>query len=83
MASTLQNWGEILRTQNLSSESQMDAVSRWLLITRASVFPMTITSCAIGGFLAVGAPDVNWVYFAVAVLLLGAQYVQVVCEEDC
>jgi 1,4-dihydroxy-2-naphthoate octaprenyltransferase len=68
MAFPLQNWGEILRTQNLSSEKAMDGVSRWLLITRASVFPMTLTSGAIGGFLAAGAPETNWLYFSVALV---------------
>jgi len=68
MMSSLQNWGEILRTQNLSSEKAMDTVSRWLLITRASVFPMTITSGAIGGLLAAAAPDPHWVYFGVALV---------------
>jgi hypothetical protein len=33
----------------------MDTVSRWLLITRASVFPMTIISGLIGGLLAAAA----------------------------
>lgn len=66
MASTIQNWGEILRTQNLSSDKTMDTVSRWLLITRASVFPMTIISGLIGGLLAAGAPTANWLYFALA-----------------
>ena len=37
--SPVQNWGEILRTQNLSAGQPMDLVSRWLLITRASVLP--------------------------------------------
>ncbi len=67
MAGALENWGEILRTQNLSSDKPMDLVSRWLLITRASVFPMTLISGAIGGLLAVStpeAPPVNWGYFA-------------------
>ena len=50
MASLVRNWGEILRTQNLSPDKEIDTVSRWLLITRASVIPMTITSAAIGGF---------------------------------
>lgn len=68
MAGALENWGEILRTQNLSSDKPMDLVSRWLLITRASVFPMTITSAAIGGLLAVGADDANWVYFTLALI---------------
>jgi 1,4-dihydroxy-2-naphthoate octaprenyltransferase len=66
MASTIQNWSEILRTQNLSSDKAMDTVSRWLLITRASVFPMTIISGLIGGLLAAGAPTANWLYFALA-----------------
>ncbi len=63
MASAVQNWGEILRTQNLSSDEAMDTVSRWLLITRASVFPMTVISAAIGGLLALAAPDAHGVYF--------------------
>jgi 1,4-dihydroxy-2-naphthoate octaprenyltransferase len=68
MVSSLQNWGEILRTQNLSSGKSMDCVSRWLLIARASVFPMTVTSGAIGGFLAAPAAHPNWICFAVALL---------------
>lgn len=68
MASSLQNWAEILRTQNLGSDKTMDGVSRWLLITRASVFPMTLTSGAIGGFLAATTPDPNWLYFVIAVV---------------
>jgi 1,4-dihydroxy-2-naphthoate octaprenyltransferase len=56
MASVLENWAEVLRTQNLSAGKEMDLVSRWLLIVRASVFPMTITSAAIGGLLAWGDP---------------------------
>ena len=68
MASAVQNWGEILRTQNLSPGKAMDTVSRWLLITRASVFPMTITSAAIGGLLAIGAPANDWMFFGLAVV---------------
>jgi 1,4-dihydroxy-2-naphthoate octaprenyltransferase len=68
MASAVQNWGEILRTQNLPPDRPMDLVSRWLLITRASVFPMTLTSGAIGGLLAIGAPHTHWLYFSAALL---------------
>jgi 1,4-dihydroxy-2-naphthoate octaprenyltransferase len=56
MASLVGNWAEVLRTQNLSSDRRMDLVSRWLLITRASVFPMTLTSGVLGGLLAVSGP---------------------------
>jgi len=66
MSTALRNWGEIIRTQNLSSDRAMDSVSRWLLITRASVFPMTITSAAIGGLLAVGAEGASFLCFALA-----------------
>ena len=65
------NWAEVLRTQNLSAGHEMDGVSRWLLITRASVFPMTITSGALGGLLAVAGPApaaANWLFFALAML---------------
>jgi 1,4-dihydroxy-2-naphthoate octaprenyltransferase len=65
------NWAEVLRTQNLAPEHPMDGVSRWLLITRASVFPMTITSGVVGGLLAVAGPtpvDANWLFFALALL---------------
>jgi len=68
MASLLRNWGEVLRTQNLSTEERMDAVSRWLLITRASVFPMTLSSAAIGGLLAAASADANWLYFSIALV---------------
>jgi 1,4-dihydroxy-2-naphthoate octaprenyltransferase len=68
MAASIHNWGEILRTQNLSSERRMDVVSRWLLITRASVLPMTFTSGAIGGLLAAATSDPNWLYFTIALI---------------
>jgi 1,4-dihydroxy-2-naphthoate octaprenyltransferase len=74
MGSVIQNWGEVLRTQNLSSERAMDVVSKWLLITRASVFPMTITSAAIGGLLAAGHANANWVYFALTLIGLVAAH---------
>ena len=74
MASALQSWGEILRTQNLSSDKPMDEVSRWLLITRASVFPMTIISGLIGGLLAAGHPEANWLYFGLALVGLVAAH---------
>ncbi len=70
MRSELRNWGEILSTQNLSSGRAMDPVSRWLLIARASLFPLTMTSGAIGGLLAVGNPDARWGCFVAALFAL-------------
>src|SRR5262245_26820060 len=74
MASALSNWGEILRTQNLGRDRGMDEVSRWLLITRASVIPMTLTSALIGGLLAARAPETNWIAFGAALLGLVAAH---------
>jgi 1,4-dihydroxy-2-naphthoate octaprenyltransferase len=68
------SWAEVLRTQNLAAlraGGRPDLVSRWLLITRASVFPMTLTSAVVGGLLAVAGPTpvaANWGFFALALL---------------
>ena len=74
MASMIQNWREILRTQNLPEGSPMDEVSRWLLITRASVIPMTLFSGLIGGLLAVADPNANWLYWFIALVGLVAAH---------
>jgi 1,4-dihydroxy-2-naphthoate octaprenyltransferase len=68
------NWAEVLRTQNLASlraGGSPDLVSRWLLIVRASVFPMTLTSGVLGGLLAVAGPTpvaAHWGLFALAIV---------------
>jgi len=51
--SLIANWRHVLRTTN-PPEGHVDAVSRWLVLTRASVLPMTITAAGVGGLLAVG-----------------------------
>lgn len=69
--SRVRNWRSIMATSNLPRGATMDGVSKWLLITRASVFSMTITSGLIGGLLAIiseGARDVNWGYFALSLV---------------
>jgi len=67
----LENWREVVRTQNLPEGRTADPVSRWLLIIRASVFPMTLTSAAIGGLLVVAGPTPvtpNWLFFLEALV---------------
>lgn len=67
--SLLANWREVLETANLSPEREMDRVSKWLIITRAAVFTMTITSGLIGGLLAAAlAENPNWLHFALALI---------------
>ncbi|HLK11571.1 MAG TPA: prenyltransferase [Candidatus Binatia bacterium] len=66
--SLLDGWRQILVTGNLPAGRRIDAVSRWLLITRACVFSMTLTSGLIGGLLAAGAPAPRWGLFALALV---------------
>jgi len=69
--SLLANWKEVLDTANLSSNREMDVVSRWLIITRAAVLTMTATSGLIGGLLAVATvASPNWFNFALALIAL-------------
>jgi 1,4-dihydroxy-2-naphthoate polyprenyltransferase len=74
MSSYVANWKEVLTTSNLAPGRPVDFVSRWLILTRASVFPMTLTSGLIGGLLAAGNPHANWTYFAVSLLGLVAAH---------
>src|SRR5437588_4721760 len=48
----LGRWRHALSTVN-PPEGELDPISRWLVITRAGVLPMTLTSGAIAGLLAV------------------------------
>jgi len=66
--SVVSNWGAVIATQNLPEGAEMDLVSRWLLIVRASVFPMTLCSGLIGGLLAAHSPDANFGYFALSLV---------------
>lgn len=58
----LWRWGFVLRTCN-PPPGKVDLVSKWLVLTRACVFPLTITSAAIGGLIAVGRPGFDpWLF---------------------
>jgi 1,4-dihydroxy-2-naphthoate octaprenyltransferase len=65
--SVLSNWKEVIDTANLSPDKHMDAVSRWLIITRSAVISMTLNAALIGGLLAAAvAEQANWLRFALA-----------------
>ena len=70
----LRNWREVLSTGNLAADRRVDPVSRWLIMTRAAVFPMTLTSGLIGGLLAAGDPGADWLCFSLALLGLVAAH---------
>jgi 1,4-dihydroxy-2-naphthoate octaprenyltransferase len=59
-----ENWRYALSQGNIPRGRAIDPVTKWLLIVRACVFPMTLTSGLIGGLLAAAtAPAVHWGYF--------------------
>ena len=46
-------WTEIMQTANPPVELPLDTIGKWLVMTRAAVFPMTLWSGTIGALLAV------------------------------
>ncbi|HXU84465.1 MAG TPA: prenyltransferase [Verrucomicrobiae bacterium] len=71
----LATWRYVMNTANLpEGMTHPDAISKWLVITRAAVFSMTATSGLIGALLAVGAArltgavEINWLYLVLAVV---------------
>jgi 1,4-dihydroxy-2-naphthoate polyprenyltransferase len=58
-------WRMALRTGNPPA-GPIDPITRWLVLTRAAVLPMTISAGAIAGLLAVGHPEADWGLFSLA-----------------
>ena len=63
----LARWRYVLRTTNPPA-GRVDVVSKWLVLTRAAVLPMTLTAGAIAGLLAVRQPDFEWGWYLLALL---------------
>jgi len=61
----LDNWRYSLRTCNCP-HGQVDAITRWLVLTRACVQPMTLIAVFTAGLLAVRSPGFNLLFFALA-----------------
>jgi 1,4-dihydroxy-2-naphthoate octaprenyltransferase len=61
----LRNWGTVMQTCN-PPKGRVDLVSKWLVLTRACVQPMTLTAAAIAGLLAVHTPGFNSFLFGLA-----------------
>jgi len=64
-------WRYLMNHPNLPAGVEMDGVSKWLIITRATVFSMTATSGLIGGLLAVGTLGVSVNYWYLALSVIG------------
>jgi 1,4-dihydroxy-2-naphthoate octaprenyltransferase len=58
----LWRWAFVMRTCN-PPPGKVDVISKWLVLVRACVFPLTVTSAAVGGLLAVGRPGFDpWLF---------------------
>jgi 1,4-dihydroxy-2-naphthoate octaprenyltransferase len=65
--SRLRSWAYALRTTNPPPDRPVDAVTRWIVVTRAAVLPMTVVSGLVAALLAVGEPGLDWRWLALAV----------------
>jgi 1,4-dihydroxy-2-naphthoate polyprenyltransferase len=68
--SRLRSWAYALRTTNLppGTVGRVDAVTRWIVVSRAAVLPMTLVSGLVAALLAVGRPGLDWRWLALAVV---------------
>ena len=70
------NWRYALATANPPPGVPLDGVTKWLVVTRAAVFSMTVTSGLIGGLLAISTDPaaVHYGYLALAIVGLVAAH---------
>ena len=61
-------WRKILVTCAAPKGAHVDGISRWLIVTRACVQPMTLTAAAVAGLLAVRSPGFVWWLFALSAI---------------
>src|SRR6201991_3933344 len=62
------SWAYALRTTNPPTDGPVDAVTRWLVITRAAVLPMTLFAGLVAALLAVGQPGLDWRWLILAIV---------------
>jgi 1,4-dihydroxy-2-naphthoate polyprenyltransferase len=70
LAQRLTTWRYVMNHANMPDGVEMDWLSKWLIVTRATVFTMTATSGLIGGLLAIGTigASVNYWYLALSIV---------------
>lgn len=57
-----------LRTTNPPPDGRIDFVTRWLVVTRAAVLPMTVFAGLVAALLAVGEPGLDWRWLTLAIV---------------
>ncbi|GFG73413.1 prenyltransferase [Mycobacterium botniense] len=66
--SRLRSWRYALRTTNPPPDGPVDTLTRWLVVTRAAVLPMTVFAGLVAALLAVGQSGMDWRWLTVAVV---------------
>jgi 1,4-dihydroxy-2-naphthoate polyprenyltransferase len=70
--SRVRSWAYALRTTNPPPGSvengRVDAVTRWIVVSRAAVLPMTLVSGLVASLLAVGHAGLDWRWLSLAVV---------------
>jgi 1,4-dihydroxy-2-naphthoate polyprenyltransferase len=70
--SRLSSWAYALRTTNPPPDGPVDLVTRWIVVTRAAVLPMTLFAGLVAALLGIRRPgfDWRWLVLAIAGILL-------------
>src|SRR5581483_4034085 len=70
LSARLHAWGYALRTTNPppGPVADLDPVTRWIVVSRAAVLPMTVVAGLVAGLLAFGAPGFDWRWLSLSVL---------------
>jgi 1,4-dihydroxy-2-naphthoate octaprenyltransferase len=66
--SRFSSWAYALRTTNPPPDGPVDAVTRWLVITRAAVLPMTLFAGLVAALLADRQPGLDWRWLTLAII---------------
>lgn len=67
-AGRLRSWAYALRTTNPPPDGALDPITRWIVVSRAAVLPMTVVSGLVAALLAVGEPGLDWRWLTLAVV---------------
>jgi len=73
--SRLSSWAYAMRTTNPPPDAPVDTVTRWLVVTRAAVLPMTLFAGLVAALLAVGRPGLDWRWLVLAVAGIVAAHI--------
>jgi 1,4-dihydroxy-2-naphthoate octaprenyltransferase len=69
------SWAYALRTTNPPpGDAPIDLVTRWIVVSRAAVLPMTVVSGLVAALLAVGRPGLDWRWLGLALVGITAAH---------